>query len=300
MKKLNYPALVILLSGAIACSLPLPAQTAAKKNLLLTLGYFNDNNRLQYLKAIAKTKVQGRFRPVPDVALTFYITADSPLYLLGKGRTDEKGEAVLFLPASSRAEWVRSVRQSFVVESGTADSFDAAKGNADIIKARLRLDTASGRNVTAILEEQTGSSWHPVKGVDVKIAVKRLDGSLNIGEAPAYTTDSTGAASAAYKLDSTLPGDAGGNIILVASVQDNDSYGSLSVERTVRWGVDSRYVSEFDRRSLFARRGRSPLWLVWMAYSIIVVVWGILLYLFGQIRKLKRLGGEQKLALAEQ
>ena len=296
MKKLKYLALALLLSGPSVGSLPAqtqaPPEPAAKKDLLLSLNYFNDNNRLQYLKAVAKTKVEGRFQPVRDVPLRFYITADSPAYLLGNGHTNEKGEAVVFIPASAKTEWMRSPKQSFVVVSDALDSFDASKGNLDITKARLKLDTSADRNVTAVLEEQTDAAWKPVKGVDVKIAVKRMDGSLNIGDAPVYTTDSTGAASAAYKLDSTLPGDAQGNIVLVASVQDNDSYGNLSAERSVRWGVETQYVSAFDRRTLFARRGRSPLWLAWMAYSIIFVVWGILIYLIGQIRKLKRLGAE--------
>ena len=290
MKQLNFRrAVSFLFWAALGWAVPLHAQTG-KKNLLLTVGYFNDNNHLQYLKANAKTKVNGRFRPVSEVGLRFYIGADSAVDFLGRGRTDDKGEAVVFIPATARARWVASVRQSFVVVSEPADSFDAAKGNTDIIKARLRLDTVAGRGVVAHVEEQTDSSWRPVKGVDVKIAVRRLDGSLNIGDAPAYTTDSLGVASAAYKLDSTFPGDAAGNIVLVASVQDNDSYGNLSVERVVRWGVATRYISGFDRRTLFARRGRSPLWLEWMAYSIIVVVWGILVYLFIQIGKLKRLG----------
>jgi hypothetical protein len=297
MKKLKHLVLALVLSGSSGGWLTVHAQAqpAAKKTLSLTLSYFNDNNRLQYLKAIAKTKIAGRFQPVADVDLRFYITADSPSNLLGKGHTNEKGEAVVFIPPSAKAEWMRSSKQSFVVVSEPRDSFDAATGNLDIAKARVRLDTAAGRNVNAVVEEQSGAAWTPVKGVDVKIAVKRMDGSLNIGDAPNYTTDSTGTASAVYKLDSTLPGDVNGNIVLVASVQDNDSYGNLSAERIVRWGVDTQYVSAtgFDRRTLFARRGKSPWWLTTMAYSIIFVVWGILIYLIGQIIKLKRLGAEE-------
>jgi hypothetical protein len=297
MKKLRDFALALMLSGPFGGLPALHAQSqpAAKKDLLLTLGYFNDNNRLQYLKASAKTKIEGRFQPVRDVTVRFYITADSPAYLLGDGHTNEKGEAVLFIPPAAKTEWLRSPKQSFIVESAALDSFDAARGNVDITKARLRLDTSSGRNVAAVLEEQSGTAWNPVKGVDVKIAVRRMDGSLNIGDAPTYTTDSAGTAAAAYKLDSSLPGDINGNIVLVASVQDNDSYGNLSAERVVHWGVDTQYVSAlgFDRRTLFARRGKSPWWLTTMAYSIIAVVWGILIYLIGQIRRLKRLGAEQ-------
>ncbi len=54
--------------------------------------------------------------------------------------------------------------------------------------------------------EQKGSGWSPVKGVDMKIAVKRLGGDLNVDETPVFTTDSLGVASTDFKLVN-LPGD---------------------------------------------------------------------------------------------
>ena len=90
--------------------------------------------------------------------------------------------------------------------------------------------------------EQKGSEWIPVKGVDMKIAVKRLGGDLNVTETPTYTTDSLGVASADFKL-LNLPGDSAGNLVLVARVEDNDIYGNLTTEGIVPWGTPSMYVS---------------------------------------------------------
>jgi len=111
-----------------------------------------------------------------------------------------------------------------------------------------------------------------------------------VSETQTYTTDSTGAISADFKRDS-LPG-INGNLTLIAKVEDNDTYGNLTVETQVPWGNRLEYISRFDRRTLFARRGHSPIWLELLAYSIIVVVWLILVYLLGQLRKIKRLGME--------
>lgn len=294
MKIRKYLAIALLVSCASGWAGKGYAQSAEKKDLSLQLGYYNENNQLQYLKATAKTKVDGKFRAVPDVPLHFYITADSPAYHLGDARTNEKGEAVLFVPASARSEWIRSGHQSFVVTSAPTAEFDATKSNVDITKARLKIDTGADKAVTATLEEYKDTTWTPVKGVDVKMEVKRLGADLAISDAASSATDSLGVASGTYKLDS-LPGDPSGNIVLVARVEDNDTYGNLSIERTVPWGVATKYVSNFDRRTLYARRGKSPLWLEYMAYGIIAAVWGILLFLVGQIRKLKRMGAEQDL-----
>ena len=87
-----------------------------------------------------------------------------------------------------------------------------------------------------------------------------------------------------------MPGDTKGNLVLVASIIDNELYGNLTAEIAVPWGSKFTHISNFDHRSLFARRGYSPLWLELLAYSIVVVVWGIIIFLVLQIRKIKQLG----------
>ena len=106
----------------------------------------------------------------------------------------------------------------------------------DLTKARIKLDTSADKKIVATLVEQKESKWVPVKGVDMKIAVKRMGGDLNVNETPTYTTDSLGIASADFK-QLNLPGDSAGNLILIASVEDNDLYGNLTAEKTVPWGI---------------------------------------------------------------
>jgi len=262
---------------------------AVKNTLILNLGYYNDNNKIQYLKAVTKSKINGKFRQVPDIHVSFYITSESPSNLLGKAITNDKGIATLFIPPSAKSAWTQSAKQSFLVVSDTTQAYDGVHSNFDLTKSRIQIDTLPDRKMTATFSEFKDSAWVPVKGVDMKLTVKRLGGDLNVNETPTYTTDSLGLVNADFKLDK-LPGDSAGNLIIIAEVDDNDVYGNLTTEKTVPWGEPSQYVSAFNKRSLFARRGWSPLWLDWMAYSIIVAVWGVLFYLFLQIRKLKKLG----------
>ena len=286
MKVYKY---IIFTLGLFSCIGVTSFSQVAKNDLLLTLGYYNNNNQLQYLKAHAKTKIEGKFKMVAGIHLNFYITAEAPANFLGKAITNEKGEATVLIPPSARGEWLKSAKQSFMIVSDVSKLYDVTKANADIIKAKLKIDTADDKKITAMFLELKDSVWTPVKGVDIKIAVKRMDGDLNVNETPTYTTDSLGMVSSDFKRDS-LPGDSKGNFILIAKVEDNDSFGNLSAEKLVRWGSVFSYASDFDNRSLFARRGKSPIWLELVAYSIIAGVWIILVYLFFQIRKLKSLG----------
>ena len=286
MKKLNYILLLTLILFFVVLA---SYAQETKNNLSLTLGYYNNNNHIQYLLVKAKSKINGKFQLIPDITMHFYITAESPANALGKAITNKKGEAYILMPSSAKQAWNSSAKQSFVVVSEASKQFDAATGSTDITKAKIKIDTASDRRITATLVELKDSIWVPVKGVEMKIGIKRMAAILNVNETPTYTTDSLGMVSAEFKRDS-LPGYAKGNLILIAKIEENDLYGNLTAETIVPWGITISYVSEYDKRTLFARRGRSPIWLEFIAYSIVVAVWGILIYLFGQIRKLKRLG----------
>jgi hypothetical protein len=130
--------------------------------------------------------------------------------------------------------------------------------------------------------------WTAVSGVDLVLGVKRMGSDLNVDQNPTHTTDSLGQAQVDYAL-ADLPGDSAGNIILIARLDDNDLYGSLTSEKSVPWGIRKNYASDFGKRSLFARRGRGPLWLALMASSIALAVWSVIFYLLFQIRRLRKL-----------
>jgi hypothetical protein len=169
--------------------------------------------------------------------------------------------------------------------------FDESKAELSITKAKLKIDTTQGKMITAQLMALVDTTWTSISAVDVVIGVKRLGGILNANETLTYATDSSGRVTAEFKRDS-IPGDANGNIILVASVIDHDVYGNLSAELTAPWGAKTIYTSNFDHRSLFARRGHSPIWLELLAYSIVLAVWSIIIYLLVQINNIKKLGLE--------
>ena len=262
----------------------------AKNDLMLSMGYYNNNNLTQYIVAHAKTKIDGKFQMVPDVTVKFYINNDSAATnLLGTAVTNDKGDAVLMMPPSAKAEWMKSAKHTFAIVSTASKLYDEAKATVDVSKAKLKIDTTDDKKLIVTLLELKDTAWVPVKAVDLKVAIKRLDGDLNVNETATYTTDSTGTITAEFKRDS-LPGDKEGNLTLIAKVEDNDIYGNLTAERVVKWGSKFQYVSQFDKRTLFARRGHSPWWLELLAYAIVVSVWGVLIYLIGQIRKIKKLG----------
>ena len=268
------------------------AQAVEKNALSLSLKYFNDNNVTHHLLVQAKSKIDGKFQKIAHIPVQFYITNDTEKKnLIGSGVTNEKGEYVVVIPAAAKEEWLKSPNQNFVVVGEATPKFDEGRAELPITKAKLKIDTVEGKIVTAKLMALVDTTWKAISAVDVVVGVKRLGGILNANETLTYSTDSSGTVKAEFKRDS-IPGDVKGNITLVAYVMDNDAYGNLSAELTAPWGAKTIYTTNFDHRSLFARRGHSPIWLELLAYGIVAAVWAVIIYLLFQIRNIKKLGLE--------
>lgn len=273
----------------LACLMQMAAYGQSEKNTVsLSLGYHNDNNHLQYLEASAKTRIDGRFQPVPGLKVKYYIGSMDPAGLIGQSSTNEMGVAYIYLTPNQAAAWQSSSIQHFIASSDPDKKNDSANTTTDVTKARIKIDTAAGRQIVAHVEMQKDNNWVPVAGVDMKIAIRRFGGDLDIGDKPTYTTDSSGTVQADFTR-AGLPGDNKGNLLLIAKIEDNDAYGSLNTQLSVPWGTIIHYNPEFNKRTLFARRGHSPIWLEGMAYSIVVIVWGVLFYLLWEIRRMKRM-----------
>ena len=268
----------------------LMSQAVEKNTLVLGVKYYNDNNTAQHLVVSAKSKIDGKFQKIDNIAVKVFITNDSNKNnFIGIGITTERGEFILFIPPSAKTEWLKSATQNFLAISTPTKLYDEARSETTITKAKIKIDTAEGKMVYAKLFIQVDSIWQPMAGVEMVLAVKRLDGNLNINETANYTSDSAGAISGEFLRD-TLPGDQKGNLVLVASIIDNDVYGNIEAETTVPWGKPLVYTTNYNHRSLFARRGHSPIWLELLAYGIIILVWAVIIYLGFQIRKIIQLG----------
>ena len=292
MKKHNIFQLFLIAAILFLPTILLAQDAPEKPTLSLNLKYYNDNNISQHLMVIAKSKIDGKFQMIENVPVQFYISSDDNKHnLLGSAITNGKGEASVIISDNAKSEWLKSSNQNFIVTSVATKKFEAARGEVAITKAKIKLDTTAGKIITAKLLALIDTSWKTIAGVDVIIGVKRLGGILNANETPTYTTDSSGTVLAEYKRD-ILPGDNKGDIVLIASVVDNDTYGNLSSEMKAPWGKYYPYTSKFNERTLFARRGYSPIWLELLAYAIVVAVWGVIIFLLIQIRSIKRLGVE--------
>lgn len=302
MKPINTKLFTTIL--CLGMGLLLQAQEE-KPELTLTVSYYATNNKIPYLKLHTQVRKEKTIENVGSMPVKVYLDEESDAALVGQVTTNEKGWAKLVLPPALKDAWSTAPKHTFIAKTPETKAFAESSSETEVAKARIRIDTLSEegtRNITASLLEFNGTDWVPTGDVELKIGVQRQGGILPISDEESYTTDSTGVATAEFKRDS-LPGDAKGNLVIVARTEDHELYGNVVEEKTLPWGVVINKKNEFfGKRSLWATGDKVPVWLLAIALSVIVSVWSVILYLvynIVQLRKLGRSEEQQKIKVPE-
>jgi len=296
MKVHKYHKLISILLFLFGTTIgTINAQDSVASKPVLSVRYFLPENKIPYVEVSTKKKVGRKFEPVKGIPVNVYFNEEAEKNLVGKIITNIDGEGRVAIPPSYKAAWDSLNEFKFVAVSDSSPGVESLSGDVTIKKAILVIDTTSeegARTVTAQLKEKKRNEWVAVKEIEMKLGIKRMLGNLTVGDAETYTSDSTGTASAEFKKDS-MPGDEKGNLILVARVEDNDDYGNLVVEKSVPWGVAvTPSKNFFKQRTLWSTRFEAPIWLLFIAYSIGIGVWIVIIYLIWQLLKIKKMGKE--------
>ena len=286
--------LVLIVSFLIVFHSAVNAQDEpAKPKQVVTLRYFNENNRFQYLLLESRLKTGKKLEPIANKAFQVYLDSNSSPNLVGKVKTDREGKVKTLIPANLKSVWDAASTHTFLVMAETPGTEEEVPTEFTITKSKITIDTTNEdgvRNITATVMKFENGNWVPAENVEMKLGVLRMDKSiLSAGDEATYTTDSSGIATAEFKREN-LPGDAKGNLTLAASVEDNDELGNLIIDKPVHWGVAVKEDKTFfDQRALWTTRFKTPYWLLMIAYSISIGVWGTILYLIFQLFKIKKL-----------
>ena len=291
MKQLNnYKLFFAFIIGL--CSFSAIAQEA-KPKLLLEIGYHLSNNKIPFVSVYTKSKNERKFLPVPNITVKIYLTQEADANLLGTVITNNEGRGIVSFPPSVQALWDTATQFTLVGSTEANKNYRSISSETSATKAKINIDTVlidGARNILVTVTKKQGKDWVPAKDIETKITVKRSIGNLSVSDAETVTTDSAGQATVEFKRMG-IPGDEKGNITLVARTEDNEFVGNITIEKTVPWG--SNFINQgidFNRRTLFATRDKAPWWLLFLAGSIFIGVWSVIIYLARQIIKLRKLG----------
>ena len=259
--------------------------TAAQEDPLrvyMYLDYYKIDD-MKYLEAELKYREEGGFKQLGDVSVAFRMTADTSTGELGKVQTNSEGIARLDLTQIPLLSDTSGVTEFYSVFSGNA-SYKSAKKSISISDLIITMEADivdSIKQLTISAARIKNGAPVKVDDLDLKIMTMRLYGLLPIAE---VTTDKNGMVE--FEFPNDLPGDALGNLRIIAMTDDDDDFGTIKAEKKLSWGIPVFYNTE-KPRALWSRD--APVWIIATVITLFAVVWYHYFLAVTQLFKIRKL-----------
>jgi hypothetical protein len=235
------------------------------------------------LKASVKAKINGTLTKLSGLKIEFSMGSDSASTKLGEVYTDNNGVAVL----NCKPEQIKidaEGKLNFKASFAGKDSIDPAEEVLIIKRARLEITPVKEDSLFSVkmklIDLSTGAET-AIPETDLGVFVKRLFSGLKLGEGK---TDENGEVSVEIPAD--LPGDAKGNITLIAKLDDNETYGNLEASVVQQWGTPvSDEIKELPR-ALWSPH--PPIWMLITFVILMTAVWGHYIVIIFELFRLRK------------
>lgn len=235
------------------------------------------------LRAAMKTKLKGSFIKLPFLKVTFKLVTDTAEKDLGFVITDGMGKAVFNCkPGTINPD--KEGKYHFKAVFAGNKAMDPAEAEATVKKARLEVTPVKEDSLLTVkvklFDLGTGTET-PVDKTTVGIYVKRQFLPLKLGEG---TTDETGEAS--IEIPANLPGDAKGNITLMAKLDENEVYGNMESAVVQQWGIPVSDQLQKQPRALWS--AHPPIWMLVTFIILMGGVWGHYIVIVFELFRLRK------------
>ena len=254
--------------------------------------YFNLMEE-QRLVAAVKSKIEGSYQNISGIKVNFYKGEAVKENLLASRTTNEKGKAILVMPAIDENNSMAGFTYIATIEGDPVyeDNEEEILVKRSVIHLELEEEDSS-RWVKVFIGSPDPESGEilPVPDIEVKILVQRLFGLLPLME-DAEVTDEEGHVTMEFPGD--IPGDNEGNLVIVAKVEDHEEFGNLEIREKIAWGVPVAKESDVISRELWSARSNAPLSLVFIVNGVVIGVWVVLIYIIVQMYQIGKIGKRQ-------
>lgn len=279
-KKLTYNLLLTVL--LLIISQRLYSQEATKINPYVTLQYFKDTEDQRILQTTLTYSKNRMELPLPGMEVSFF-TGSDPKEVLARVLTDAKGVARFLLGSDVKLRTGSDGMWTFSSEFAGNDTIEG--GTSEIAVKDLRLEMAlsevdSIKTITVNAFMKEGMNEKPVPGEVVMVYVPRMFSLLPVGE---LTLDDTGTAS--FEFPSDIPGDKEGNIVVIARIEENMTFGNVEKRDTLKWGMPTDYSVPVTHRALWTTI--APRWMIYTLSVMLAGVWGHYLFAIISLIRIK-------------
>ena len=235
------------------------------------------------LKATVQAKIRGTLTKLPGFKIEFTVGSDSTTKKLGEIITDSKGVAILNCKPDQLTT-DKEGKLNFKASLAGKDSIESTEESVSVKRARLEITPVKEDSLLTVkvklIDLGTGTET-AVPETDLGVFVKRMFSSLKLGEGK---TDEAGEAT--IEIPNNLPGDAKGNITLLAKLDESEVYGNLEAAVTQPWGIPVSDELKALPRALWSTH--PPIWMLVTFIILMSAVWGHYLVIIIQLFRLRK------------
>lgn len=244
----------------------------------LTVEYVKVVNENSFLKLSAIFKGADGYEPCQNLNFTIYKIEvdeeDSELnseVKIGEAMTNYDGKATFIVP-----EEFISVTNEFVVRIEDNELYEDDEESITVANANMEASIVEMDSVYHIQARLFTLENEPIAEEEIKVGLKRLFGSLTVGEEDSYTTDEDG--SILVPIQEGFTG-IDGKLTFEIVLKESEAFGTIIAYIDSDIGVPIKDESTFNQRTMWSPPNKTPLFL-WIVPNIMLVgIWSILLFL---------------------
>ena len=267
---------VILVTGWMQGTVQAAADTTAPASTVIRFACISTSDDSIQLKCIVSVKHESGSKNLANAPITFYSVEKDGDLKIGVAKTDVHGTAFLKIPA--RNTYLRNEQQmlSFKAMYDGNTKLEASEGEFRLKPAKLVVSFYEEDSIRYVKVEGTqlgvDGLVSPIGEATVLVSVPKMFSMLKIAE---ISLDATGVGAAEFPKD--IIGDSLGNLTVVASIEENDIFGTVQGSSVNNWGLHKYLVSP-DRPSRELWTPIAPLWMIVTLIIMLLGVWGHYVY----------------------
>jgi len=247
----------------------------------ISVDYYQEMGSDAILKITTKFKGDNGYEPCTNTALNIYkqISADS-IAFMGKTETNMDGKAEYVLKLNNTPSDTVAIFKYFVrIEN--SDMFKDAEKDIDFMLSSISAEPTVEDSVLHIQAKLVDELGEPIKGEKLVVSVKRLFGSLVIGES-SYSTDRKG--KIMVPVVDSLPGTDG--ILTIQVKLDSKKYGIVKYSFDANIGKEIVDESTYDQRTMWSPPNKTPWFLLIFPNLLILGIWFVIALLISNLFKI--------------
>ena len=247
-----------------------------KERVRLNADYVKVSGKEHYLDIKASARIDKQTVAVSKIDLTVASVVNDEETEIGVAKTDGQGKARFVIPNFTSIEPDSTGVYNLIVIFDGNETFKRASRDVTFRDATIVTELIQKDSLNFIQARITDTALDSALAEKyLNVQVERLFRPWKIGE-DFYSTDEDG--SIEVMIPEGIPG-IDGNLNLEVVLKESDDYGTVKTILEAPVGKVIVEESTFDQRTMWSPRGKTPIVLLFITYSFIIVVWGIFLYL---------------------